>query len=215
MLPFCAEVLPSGLLGDGVSAWGALSLAATGGTGLTGVVAEGATGTGVCCFSTSLADDPGRFAVPLPPDGDGVGVELDWLRGIAIFIRRPALSELITLNCCCLSVLCLLLVLLVEATDEVSESDDESEPSSESDEDDEDDEDERGDFPGGFGSTGVVFTVVMVEFRFDSQSLLSPPDVSFLLLLFTCLFYRRFTIFFLFAWQSASVTNWSTTIESS
>lgn len=27
-------------------------------------------------FSTSLADEPGRFDPP-PPDGDGVGVELD------------------------------------------------------------------------------------------------------------------------------------------
>lgn len=81
---------------------------------------------------------------------------------MAIFIRRPALSELITLNCCCLSVLCLLLVLLVEATDEESESDDESDPSSESDEEVDDDDDDSGDLPGGFDSTGgVLFTVVM------------------------------------------------------
>lgn len=82
---------------------------------------------------------------------------------MAIFIRRPALSELITLNCCCLSVLCLLLVLLVEATDDESESDDESDPSSESDEEVEDDDDDSGDLPGGFDSTGgVLFTVVMM-----------------------------------------------------
>lgn len=81
---------------------------------------------------------------------------------MAIFIRRPALSELITLNCCCLSVLCLLLVLLVEATDEESESDDESDPSSESDEEVEDEDDDSGDLPGGLDSTGgVLFTVVM------------------------------------------------------
>lgn len=30
----------------------------------------------VARFSTSLADEPGRFDPP-PPDGDGVGVELD------------------------------------------------------------------------------------------------------------------------------------------
>lgn len=81
---------------------------------------------------------------------------------MAIFMRKPALSELITLNCCCLSVLCLLLVLLVEATDEESESDDESDPSSESDEEVEDDDDDSGDLPGGFDSTGgVLLTVVM------------------------------------------------------
>lgn len=85
---------------------------------------------------------------------------------MAIFIRKPALSELITLNCCCccccLSVLCLLLVLLVEATDEESESDDESDPSSESEEEVEDDDDDSGDLPGGFDSTGgVLLTVVM------------------------------------------------------
>lgn len=48
-------------------------------------------------FSTSLAEELGR-----PADGEGVAVEFDWLlRGMAIFIRKPALSELITLNCCC------------------------------------------------------------------------------------------------------------------
>lgn len=90
---------------------------------------------------------------------------------MAIFIRKPALSELITLNCCwcccCggsfLSVLCLLLVLLVDAADDESESDDESDPSSESDDEVEDDEDDSGDLPGGFDSTGgVLFTVVIV-----------------------------------------------------
>lgn len=89
---------------------------------------------------------------------------------MAIFIRKPALSELITLNCCCscggsfLSVLCLLLVLLVDAADEESESDDESDPSSESDDEVEDDEDDSGDLPGGCDSTGgVLFTVVILS----------------------------------------------------
>lgn len=116
-------------------------------------------------FSTSLAEELGR-----PADGEGVAVEFDWLlRGMAIFIRNPALSELITLNCCCccccwsfLSEPCLLLVLLVDATEDESESDDESDPSSESEDEDEDDEDDSGDLPGGFDSTGgVLFTVVI------------------------------------------------------
>lgn len=58
-----------------------------------GVMADDATTR----FSTSLAEELGR-----PADGEGVAVEFDWLlRGMAIFIRNPALSELITLNCCC------------------------------------------------------------------------------------------------------------------
>lgn len=50
------------------------------------VVVVAAAGTGLAAvamgvdalarFSTSLADEPGRFDPP-PPDGDGVGVELD------------------------------------------------------------------------------------------------------------------------------------------
>lgn len=117
-------------------------------------------------FSTSLAEELGR-----PADGEGVAVEFDWLlRGMAIFIRNPALSELITLNCCCcccccwsfLSEPCLLLVLLVDATEDESESEEESDPSSESEDEDEDDEDDSGDLPGGFDSTGgVLFTVVI------------------------------------------------------
>lgn len=57
----------------------------------------------------------------------------------------------------------MLLVLLVDATEvDESESDDESDPSSESDEEDDDDEDDSGDLPGGFESTGFVFTVVIL-----------------------------------------------------
>lgn len=44
-----------------------------GGTGL-GAVAVGV--DALVLFSTSLADEPGRFD-PTPPDGDGVGVEFD------------------------------------------------------------------------------------------------------------------------------------------
>lgn len=48
-----------------------------------------------------------------------------------------------------------------------SESDDESDPSSESDEEEEEDEDDSGDLPGGFESTGFVFTVVIFFFLFS------------------------------------------------
>lgn len=164
-------VRPLGFSGEGPSP-GVGALAGGVGTGLLTELA----GTG----RVSFVVDPGRFDAL--PDGDGVGVELDWFRGMAIFIRRPALSELITLNCCCCCcwfcnccccclspsapVLCLLLVLLVDATDvDESESDDESDPSSESDEEEDEDDDDSGDFPGGFESTGVVFTVVITRFE--------------------------------------------------
>lgn len=109
---------------------------------------------------------------------------------MAIFMRKPALSELITLNCCCLSELCLLLVLLIEATDEESESDDESDPSSESDEEVEDDDDDSGDLPGGFDSTGgVLLTVVMAAKVGDFASGIS--SITFALL--ACYFVLRYT----------------------
>lgn len=102
--------------------------------------------------------------------GEGVGVVLDWLRGIAIFIRSPALSELITLNCCGFSgavppVLCLLLVLFVDADDE-SESLDESVPSSESEDEEEVDDEDRGDL------ALSVWLVVSVELLFTMVILL-------------------------------------------
>lgn len=42
----------------------------------TGLAAEAVGVDAIARFRTSLADEPGRFDPP-PPDGDGVGVELD------------------------------------------------------------------------------------------------------------------------------------------
>uniref|UniRef100_A0A2M4DA77 Putative secreted protein n=1 Tax=Anopheles darlingi TaxID=43151 RepID=A0A2M4DA77_ANODA len=88
---------------------------------------------------------------------------------MAIFIRSPALSELITLNCWGLSagrtlLLFLLLALLVDAEEE-SESLDESDPSSESDDDEDDDEDESGDLflSAGLASAELLFKVVILH----------------------------------------------------
>lgn len=59
-----------------IAAVGAVVAAATVVTGGTGLSAGGMGVDDLPRFSTSLADEPGRFDPP-PPDGDGVGVELD------------------------------------------------------------------------------------------------------------------------------------------
>lgn len=63
--------LPS--LGVAIAAVVAVAVIVAGGTGL---AAEGMGVDALARFCTSLADEPGRFDPP-PPDGDGVGVELD------------------------------------------------------------------------------------------------------------------------------------------